>query len=99
MLYGAEHRTSKSIRDEANVMNMLDLIKVKRLQWLGHVYQREREWDVERVCELRDEGRRKRGHQKHRLEEPIRKDLQSCSLCEEDTQNRIRWKGLIELGL
>ena len=94
-----EHRTNESIREEANVMNILDMMKRRRLQWFGHVCRREREEDIRKVYELRVEGRRSRGRPKHRWKDTIKKDLQSCSLNEEDAQDRIRWRSLIELGL
>ena len=55
--------------------------------------------DINRVCEWRVEGGRNRGPLKHRWIYAIRKDLQSCSLSEEDAQDRIRWRSLVELGL
>mgnify|MGYP001799925614 FL=1 len=39
------------------------------------------------------------GRLKHRWKDTIKKDLQSCSLSEEDVQDRIKWRSLIELGL
>jgi len=39
------------------------------------------------------------GCPKHRLQDTIKKDLQSCSLNEEDAQDRVRWRSVIELSL
>ena len=94
-----EHKTKESIRQEANVMSALDLMRRRRLQWFGHVCRREEDDDIRRVHEMQVEGRRNRGCPKHRWKDKIRKDLQSCSLSEEDAQDRIRWRSLIELGL
>jgi len=44
-------------------------------------------------------GKRNRGRPKQRWHDTIRKNLQSCSLNEEDLQDRVRWRSLIELGL
>jgi len=41
-------------------------------------------------------GKRNRGHQSI---DDIREDLQSCSLNEEEAQERVRWRSLIELSL
>ena len=94
-----EHKTNESIRQEANVMSVLDLMRRRRLQWFGHVCRREEDDDIRRVHEMRVEGKRNRGRPKHRWKDTIKKDLQSCSLSEEDAQDRIRCRGLIELGL
>jgi len=32
-----EHKTNKNIRQEAKIMNMLELMRRKRLQWFGHI--------------------------------------------------------------
>ena len=94
-----EHKTNESIRQEANVMSVLDLMRRRRLQWFGHVCRREEDDDIRRVHEMRVEGKRNQGRPKHRWKDTIKKDLQSCSLSEDDAQDRIRWRGLIELGL
>lgn len=47
---------------------------------------------------VRDEGKRKRSCPKHRWKDTIKKDLQSCTMTEEDAQDWSRWKCLIKLG-
>ncbi|XP_046848167.1 uncharacterized protein LOC124441744 [Xenia sp. Carnegie-2017] len=94
-----EHRTNESIREEANVMSILKLMRRKRLQWFGHVCRREEDVDIRRVYEMQMEGRRKRGRPKHRWKDTIRRDMQLCGVKEEDTQDRAAWRSLIELGL
>jgi len=42
------------------------------------------------VHELKVAGKRNRGRPKHRWHDTIGKDLQSCSLNEEDAQDRVR---------
>ena len=94
-----EHRTNESIREEANVMAIADLMKRRRLEWFGHVCRREEDVDIRRAYDMKIQGRRKRGRPKHRWSDTIKKDLHSCDLREEDAQHRSRWRGLIELGL
>jgi len=92
-----EHKTNENIRQEAKVMNVLELMR-RRLQWFGHICKREKE-DIRRVHEIKVVGKRNWGRPKHRWHDTTRKDLQSCSLNEEDAQNRVRWRSLINLGL
>jgi len=85
-----EHKTKASIRQEAKVINVLELMGRRRLQWFGHICRREKEDDIRRVHELKVAGKRNRGRPKHRWHNTIRKDLKSCSLNEEDAQNKVR---------
>jgi len=80
-------------------MNVLELMRRKRLQWFGHICKREKEDDIRGVHELKCAGKRNRGCPKHRWHDTIRKDLQFCSLNKEDVQDRVRWRSLIELDL
>jgi len=62
-----EHKTNESIRQEAKLMNVLELIRRRRLQWFGHnICRREKEDDIRRVHELKVAGKRNRGRPKHR---------------------------------
>jgi len=44
-----EHKTNESIRQEANVMNVLELMNRIRLQWFRNICRREKEDDIRRV--------------------------------------------------
>ena len=70
-----KNRTNKGIREEANVMNILDMMKRQRLQPFGHVCRREREEDIKKLCELRVERSKNRGRPNHRW-----KDIQERCL-------------------
>ena len=94
-----EHRTNESIREEANVTSIADLMKRRRLEWFGHVYRREKKDDIKRVYEMQVEGKRRRGRPKHRWADTIKKDLRSSGHAEEDALHRARWRSMIELGL
>jgi len=93
-----EQKTNTSIRQEAKVINVLELMR-RRLQWFGHICRRKKEDSIRRLHELKIAEKRNRGRPKHQWHDTIRKDLQSCSLNKEDAQDSVRWRSLIELGL
>ena len=71
-----KHKTNESIRQEANVMSVLDLMRRRRLQWFGHMCRREEDDDIRRVHEMRVEGRRSRGRPKYRWKDTISNPVQ-----------------------
>jgi len=50
--------------------------------------------DIKRVQEMKVRGKRNRGRRKYRWQDTIRKDLQSCTLNEQDAQGMVRWRSL-----
>jgi len=47
-------------------MNVLELMRRRRLQWFGHMCRREKENDIRRVHEMKVAEKRNRGRPKHR---------------------------------
>jgi len=58
-----EHKTNKSIRQEAKVRNVLELMRRRRLQRFGHIRRREKEDNIRRVHEMKVKGKRIRNAQ------------------------------------
>jgi len=93
-----DHVRNEDIRSQAKVREISVEMRKKRLQWFGHVQRRDEKVDIKRVCEMRVEGKRKRGRPKRRWMDTINDDMKRCSLTREDTDDRVRWSSLIELG-
>ena len=74
------------------------VMRKRRLQWYGHVCRREEREGIKRVCNIRVGGKRGKGRPKHRWRDTIKADMKMWNREEEDTDDRIRWRSLIELG-
>jgi len=94
-----EHQTNKAIREKADVIAIQDLMRRKRLGWYGHVCRRGEQEDIRKTFELNVGGQRGRGRPKHRWNDTIEADMRVCGLKREDTQDRGRWKSLVELAI
>ena len=94
-----EHRRNEEITSEARIMPIRDVMRKRRLEWFGHVCRREEDQDVRRVFEMKIDGSRGRGRPKQRWYDTVKADLRELNLGREDTENRARWKGLVELGV
>jgi len=53
-----EHKTNASIRHEVKVMNVLELMRRRRLQWFGYICRREKEDGIRRVHGLKVAGKK-----------------------------------------
>ena len=91
-----EHITNEEIRKLANVLPIQDMMRKRRLEWFGHVCRRNDDEDVKKVVDVNVGGKRKRGRPKHRWKDTISDDLKRCGLKEADTDDRVRWRGLVE---
>lgn len=70
-----EHKANKRVRQEANVRNVVGLMRRGRLQWFAHISRREKEYDIKRVHMMRVKRKRNRGHPKHKWQEIMRKNI------------------------
>ena len=93
-----DHVTNDSIREMAKLEAISVSMRIRRLQWFGHVRRRDREEDIRMVVEMRVQGRRKRGRPKKRWYDTVQDDMRRWGLEGEDTENRDRLHALIELG-
>ena len=73
-------------------------MKKGRLRWYGHACRRNEEDDVKKVTNVRVDGRRGRRRPKHRWKDTVNAELKLWSLETEDTEERVRWRSLTELG-
>lgn len=93
-----EHRRNVEIRELAGVEAISVLMRKRRLQWYGHVCRRKDGEDIQRVTHIRVDGKRSRGRPKHRWMDTIKSDMKLWGLEREDTDDRERWRALMELG-
>jgi hypothetical protein len=80
-------------------LNIVRVIKSRRMRWAGHVA---RMWDgrgVYRVLVGRPEGKRPLGRPRHRLEDNIKMDLREIGIDGENwiqlAQDRVQWRAFV----
>jgi hypothetical protein len=80
-------------------VNILRVIKSRRLRWAGHVARMREERGVYRFLVGKPEGKRPLGRPRRRWEDNVRMDLQEVSCRCEDwiglAQDRDRWRTLV----
>jgi len=69
-----EHKIKGSIRRKAKIMNVLEMMRKRRIQWFGHICRKEQKY-IRRVHEMKVAGRRNQGRPKHRWHDAIKKHL------------------------
>jgi len=74
------------------VRSLLDDIKTKQLQWVGHVQRMEEGKLPKEVMKCSPPGRRKRGRPKRTWAEGIRELMGEKGLMEEDWNDRGNWR-------
>jgi len=74
------------------------VLQQDRLQWYGHVVQKE-DTDWVRKCMVYEmKGSRPRGRPKRTWTEVVQRDCQARTLNREDPMDHSRWKKLINIG-
>jgi len=76
--------------------DVLNVIKVRRLRWYGHVARRSREEELGRVFGVEVGGRRPRGRPKKTWMDCVRCDMGRIGAREEDALDRQRWEQVIK---
>jgi len=83
--------------------NIVQVIKLRRMRWVGHVAHMVEDRDVYRVLVGKPEGRRPLGRPRHRWEDNIKMDLQEVGCGGMDwielAQDRNRWWALVNAGM
>ena len=79
--------------------NIVQVIKLRRMRWAGHVARMEEGRGVHRVLVGKPEGKRPLGRPRHGWEDNIKMDLQEvgrgCGDRMELAQDRDRWRALV----
>ena len=74
------------------------VLQQDRLQWNGHVVQKEDTDWVRKCMEYEVEGSRPRDRPKRTWTEVVQKGCQARTLNREDLMDRSKWKKLINIG-
>ena len=89
---------SKQLRERLGIDDIILILQQNRLQWYGHVLQKEDTDWVKKYMEYEVEGSRPRDRPNRTWKEVVQKDCQACNLNKEDAMDRVRWKKLIKIG-
>ena len=81
---------SKELRGRLELEDIISVLQQNRLQWYGHVLQKEDNDWVKKCMEYEVEGARPRGRPKKTWREIVQKDCQTCGLNREDGMHHTR---------
>jgi len=83
------------LRERLGLDDIISVLQQNRLQWHGHVLQKEDNDWVKKCMEYEVDGARPRGRLKRTWREFVQKDCQACKLNREDAMDCSRWRKLI----
>ena len=90
---------NEEFSDLYSLLNIVRVVKSRRMRWAGHVARMGEGRVVYRVLVGKPEGKRTLGRPRRRLEDNIKMDLQenggSCGEWMELVQDRDRWRALV----
>jgi len=90
---------NEELNDLYSSPNIVQVIKLRRMRWAGHVARMGEEMEVYKVLLGKPEGRRPLGRPRRRWADNIRVDLQEVGCGSMDwiglVQNRDRWRTLV----
>jgi hypothetical protein len=75
--------------------NIVEVIEEKRLRWFGHVERMPGNRRPLKILEWEPGGTGRRGRQKERWTDGVRRSMTNHGLTEEDTRDRDRWRNLV----
>ena len=90
---------NEQLSDLYSLPNIVQVVKLRRMRWAGHVARMGQGRGVFRVLVGKPEGKRPMGRPRHRWEDNIKMDLQEvgrgCGDWMEVAQDRDRWRALV----
>ena len=89
---------NKELRKRLGIDDIILILQQNKLQWYGHVLQKEDTDWVKKCTEYEVEGSRPRSRPKRTWKQVVQKDCQARNLNKEDAMDRGRWKKLIKVG-
>jgi hypothetical protein len=97
VICGSRH--NEELNDRYCLPNIMQVLRSRRMRWVGHVACMGEEREVHRVLVGKPEGKRPSGRPTRRWEDNIKMDLQkvggSGGDWMEPTQDRDRWRALV----
>ena len=91
-------KSQVELKDRPQIDDIIFVLQQNRLQWYGHVLQKEDTDWVKKCIEYEVEGTRPRRRPKRTWTEVVQKDCQAHKLNRNDAMDRNRWKKLIKIG-
>jgi len=88
---------SKELRERLGIYDIILILQQNRLQWYGHVLQKEDTDWVKKCMEYEVESSRPSSRPKRTWKEVVQEDCEACNLNTEDAMDRGRWKKLIKI--
>jgi hypothetical protein len=92
---------NEELNDLYSLPNIVRVVKLRRMRWVGHVVHMEEERLVHRVLMGKPEGKRPLGRPRLRWEDNIKMDVQEVGGGREDwmelDQNRGGWQALVSM--
>ena len=87
--------TSKELRENLQIENIVEVVRRARLRWFGHVERKDDEDWVKRTTRLEIEGSRPAGRPKKKGNETVKADLRRLRLDSSEASNREAWRRAI----
>ena len=91
--------TNVEVRRRTGMDKLEDIIRRRRLQWLGHVYRMEQERIPKQTLNWSPAGKRKRGRPRMNWTTTVKKDLESIGMTWEEaeiaTEDRTVWRSCV----
>jgi hypothetical protein len=90
-------RTNEKLRTKSKSQDIVTVIKIRRLEWLGHLIRMNETRSVKKMCEGKLEGRRGRGRPRLRWVNNVEDDLRKLCVKRWRTKatDREEWASII----
>jgi hypothetical protein len=92
---------NEELNDLDSLPNIVQVVKLRRMRWAGHVACMGEERGVHRVLVRKPEGKRPLGRPRHRWKDNIKMDVQEVRGGQGDwrelAQDRDRWRALVSM--
>jgi hypothetical protein len=90
---------NEELNDLYSLLNIVRVVKLRRMRWAGHVARMGENRGVHRVWAGKPEGKRALGRPRHKWEDNIKMDLQEVGGCRGYwmvlAQDMDRWRALV----
>ena len=89
--------SNKELRERLGIVDIMSLLQQNRLQWYGHVLQKDDSDWLMKCMEYKVVGSRPTGRPKRTWLEVVQRDCQVRGLSKDDAMVRDRWRKMIRM--